>query len=149
MLLKLLSGNLPLEFSRRFCWKTLHLCDLSKDFCVTKQSSEAVRYGGHVCICAQQSSCQNWEMLENHALLSWTKQRILTAPEMCKEGDIENGKMERTAGFNFFFFFFLAHVWRWEIDNPWFLQIFFFLLLHLNIEFSSAWKGNYVGRHVL
>lgn len=25
----------------------------------------------------------------------------------------------------------------------------FFLILHLNIGFSSVWKGNYVGKHVL
>lgn len=75
MLLKLLSGkpSTCLDFQEdsagKLCTSVIFL-KLIRLFCVTKHSSEAVRYGGHVCICAQQSSCQNWEMLENHALLS-------------------------------------------------------------------------------
>lgn len=126
MLLKLRSGkpSTCLDFqedsTQKLCTCLIFL-KLIRFFCVTKHSSEAVRYNGCLYLCTAIILPKLGDA-GNHALLSWTNS-ILTAPEMCKEGDIENRKLERAAGFNFFFF--LAHVWRLEIDNAWFLQAFF------------------------
>lgn len=124
-----------------------------------------MRCGGCVCSCAQQLPCQNWETLENYALLSWTNS-ILAVSEACKESVIENRKLERTAGPDFFSPFLYCGVWPTDycplkfylasscvrsnskvmLDFIWSFFKSCTTGLQLDIGFSSAWKHNCVGR---